>query len=143
MKHLQQPSANKIGYCLDTNIVSEVLRKNPVVNQRLQNELDNGNKVYISSIVYYEIVRGLKAAGASNKLKGFMKIYPVLAKLPLDMKSIEKAVDIYVDLHKGNQIEDNDIYIAAIAMANDCTLVTANEKHFSRINNLKYENWKC
>ena len=54
---MQQPSANKISYCLDTNIVSEVLRKNPVVNQRLQDELDKGNKVYISSIVYYEIVR--------------------------------------------------------------------------------------
>ena len=139
---MQQPSVNKINYCLDTNIVSEVLRKNPVVNQRLQDELDKGNKVYISSIVYYEIVRGLKAAAASNKLKGFMQIYHVLAKLPLNMAAIEKAIDIYVDLHKGNQIEDNDIYIAAIAMANDCTLVTANEKHFSRINNLKYENWK-
>ena len=138
---MQQPSANKISYCLDTNIVSEVLRKNPVVNQRLQDELDKGNKVYISSIVYYEIVRGLKAAAASNKLKGFMQIYRVLAKLPLNMAAIEKAIDIYVDLHKGNQIEDNDIYIAAIAMANDCTLVTANEKHFSRINGLIYENW--
>ena len=138
---MQQPSANKISYCLDTNIVSEVLRKNPVVNQRLQDELDKGSNVYISSIVYYEIVRGLKAAAASNKLKGFMQIYRVLAKLPLNMAAIEKAIDIYVDLHKGNQIEDNDIYIAAIAMANDCTLITANEKHFSRINSLKYENW--
>ena len=38
--------------------------------------------------------------------------------------------------------EDNDIYIAAIAMANDYTLVTANEKHFSRIEGLTYENWR-
>ena len=129
-------------YCLDTNIVSEVLRENPLVNQRLQAELDKGNEIYISSIVYYEIVRGLKAAGASNKLKGFMRIYRVLAKLPLNMEAIEKAVDIYVALHKGQQIEDNDIYIAAIAMANDCTLVTANEKHFSRIEELKCVNWR-
>ena len=139
---MQSPSANKINYCLDTNIVSEVLRNNPVVNQRLQSELDKGNKVYISSIVYYEIVRGLKAAAASNKLKGFMKIYRILAKLPLDMKAIEKAVDIYVSLHKGQQIEDNDIYIAAIAMVNDCTLVTANEKHFSRIQGLTHVSWR-
>ena len=131
-----------VKYCLDTNIVSEVLRKNPVVNQHLQSALDKGNEVYICSIVYYEIVRGLKAAASSNKLNGFLQIYRVLAKLPLDMKAIEKAVDIYVSLHRGQQIEDNDIYIAAIAMANDCTLVTANEKHFSRIEGLTYVNWR-
>ena len=128
-------------YCLDTNIVSEILRKNPAVNQRLQTELDRNSIIYIPSIVYYELNRGLKAAGASSKIRNFQQLYSILAKLPLDMVAIDIAVDIYVDLHKGKQIEDNDIYIAAISMANDCTLVTANEKHFSRINGLTYENW--
>lgn len=117
------------------------MRKNPAVNQRLQAELDRNSKIYISSIVYYELSRGLKAAGASSRIRDFQQLYPILAKLPLDMAAIEIAVNIYVDLHKGNQIEDNDIYIAAISMANECTLVTANEKHFSRIKGLTYENW--
>ncbi len=135
------PLVINMRYCLDTNIVSEILRNNPAVNQRLQAELDRNSDIYICSIVYYELSRGLKAAGASNRIREFQQLYPILAKLPLDMAAIEIAVNIYVDLHKGKQIEDNDIYIAAISMANDCILVTANEKHFSRIKGLTYENW--
>ena len=70
---MQQPSANKISYCLDTNIVSEVLRKNPVVNQRLQDELDKGNKVYISSIVYRKFA--VKAPSFSYGDETAPKIY--------------------------------------------------------------------
>ena len=58
------------------------------------------------------------------------------------MESIEKAIEISVALTKGITIEDNDIYIAAIAMVSNCTLVTANERHFSIINGLKYVNWR-
>jgi tRNA(fMet)-specific endonuclease VapC len=36
---------------------------------------------------------------------------------------------------------DADIMIASIAIANNLTLVTNNEKHFNRISQLKIENW--
>lgn len=55
---------------------------------------------------------------------------------------MEKAADIYESLYRGQQIDDNDIYIAAIAIVNDCVLVTDNEKHFSRIPGLQYVNWR-
>ena len=58
------------------------------------------------------------------------------------MQSIEKAIEIYVNLPRGITIEDNDIYIAAIAIVNNCTLVTANDKHFGRIKNLSCVNWR-
>ena len=90
----------------------------------------------------YEVVRGLELIGAKKKIKEFMLMYEEMVHLQLDMKAINKAVDIYLELHKGQQIEDNDIYIAAIAMVNGCTLVTANEKHFSRIEGLTYANWR-
>ena len=51
---------------------------------------------------------------------------------------MEKAADIYESLYRGQQIDDNDIYIAAIAIVNGCVLVTDNEKHFSRIPGLQY-----
>ena len=63
--------------------------------------------------------------------------------MPLDMNAIEKAIDIYVQLSKGQTIEDNDIYIAAISMVNDCTLVTANIRHFSRVEGLNFVNWRA
>lgn len=41
----------------------------------------------------------------------------------------------------GKIIEDFDILIASIAIANDCVLVTNNIRHFQRIPNLEIENW--
>ena len=42
---------------------------------------------------------------------------------------------------QGRTLSLADMEIAAIAMANDFTLITGNTKHFARINGLKLENW--
>lgn len=42
---------------------------------------------------------------------------------------------------EGILIDDLDLLIAATAHAHDLTLVTNNEKHFSRIANLRLANW--
>ena len=96
-----------IKYCLDTNIVSEILRKNENVRKYMENALKNDYPVYICSIVYYEIVRGLKTAGKTRRLKEFLTLHETLPHLFLDRESyevIEKATEIYVQLHRGNQI---------------------------------------
>ena len=136
---------NIIKYCLDTNIVSEILRKNATVRKHMERAFKNDNPVFICSIVYYEIVRGLKAAGKTRKLKEFLELYTSLPHLFFDRENyevVEKATEIYVQLHRGCQIEDDDIFIAAIALVNDCTLVTANTRHFERVEGLKLINWR-
>ena len=133
------------NYCLDSNVVSDILRKQPDVMKHLIEALDNDDSLFISSIVYYEVVRGLKAAGKTRMLNDFKDLYDNAKHLYLDQEdltTIKKAVDIYVQLHKGQNIEDNDIYIAAISMVNDCTLVTANTKHFGRVEGLDFVNWR-
>ena len=132
-------------YSLDTNIVSEILRGNEIVQKNFRQALQENSRIYICSIVYYEIVRGLKAAGKFNFLRNFLEIHKELPHLTLDKDNyeiIDKAIEIYVQLHKGKQIEDNDIFIAATAIVNDCTLVTANVKHFERVEGLKLINWR-
>lgn len=132
-------------YCLDTNVVSDILRKQPEVMRHLNEALDNDDNLFISSIVYYEIVRGLLAAGKTRMLEEFNNFYKDAKHLYLDrndLATIDKAADIYVQLHKGQMIEDNDIYIAAIAMINGCTLVTANTRHFGRVEGLNFVNWR-
>jgi len=50
--------------------------------------------------------------------------------------------EIYAALKKqGKLINDADILIASIVMANNAVLVTNNEEHFSRVKGLKIENW--
>ncbi|MBR0288787.1 MAG: PIN domain-containing protein, partial [Selenomonadaceae bacterium] len=133
------------NYCLDSNVVSDILRRQPEVMRHLNEALDNDDNLFISSIVYYEVVRGLKAAGKTRMLKEFDDFYANAKHLYLDqddLKTIDKAVEIYIQLHKGKMIEDNDIYIAAISMVNGCTLVTSNTKHFSRVEGLNFVNWR-
>ena len=129
-------------YLLDTNVVIDILHNDQKVASRYQIESVKGNEVVICPVVYYEVVRGFKIVDATRKFANFLRLYQNWQILPFDMAATEKAIDIYVQLHKGQVIEDNDIYIAAVAMANDCTLVTANTKHFGRIENLKIVNWR-
>lgn len=132
-------------YLLDTNVVSDFLRKDESVVKNMENSLANGVEIYICSIVYYEIVRGLTAAGKFKRFKEFnvfCKNYPMLYFDKKNLAVVEKAIEIYVQLHNGKQIEDNDIFIAATAIVNDCTLVTANVKHFERVEGLKLINWR-
>ncbi len=42
---------------------------------------------------------------------------------------------------KGRIIEDFDILIASIAIANHCILITNNIEHFNRIDDLQMQNW--
>ena len=135
----------KNKYLLDTNVISDFMRKEKNVVKNVGIAASNGDQLYICSIVYYEIVRGLKSAKKFNRLKEFYSVYENLYSLYFDrdnMDIVEKSIDIYDQLHKGQQIEDNDIFIAATAIVNDCILVTANIRHFGRIEGLKIVNWR-
>ena len=133
---------SNMKYLFDSSAVIDILRSDEKVAAKYQLESIKRNELSICSIVYYEIIRGFKISQATKKLKLFLQLSKNWEILPLDMKATEKAMDIYVSLHRGYTVEDNDIYIAAIAMVNDCILVTANEKHFSRIEGLTYVNWR-
>jgi len=80
---------------------------------------------------------------ASKKLKiQAEKVLEVLDILPL-----EKPVDEYYGTIRallnqaGQPIGGNDLFIAAHALALDLTLVSANVREFSRVPNLRVENW--
>ena len=42
---------------------------------------------------------------------------------------------------EGWTISENDLLIASHALALGCTLVSANEREFARIDGLSFENW--
>lgn len=128
-------------YLLDTNVVIDILRNDKTVEKRYRLETLKRNKIFICPIVYYEIVRGFKIVSTSKRLKEFQNLSAEWGMLPFDMRATEKAIDIYAQTHK-QVIEDNDIYIAAISIVNGCTLVTANTRHFERVDGLNFVNWR-
>lgn len=133
-------------FCLDTNVISDFMRKDANVDKNMRTAMKDDNSIiFIPTIVFYEVARGLKAAGKTRRLQEFFALYKNFQHLFFDRDSyavINKATEIYVQLHKSQQIEDADIFIAAIALVNDCTLVTANVRHFERVEGLKIVNWK-
>ncbi len=63
--------------------------------------------------------------------------------LPFDDNAAQICGEIRADLaRKGTPIGPYDVQIAAIALANNLTLVTHNTREFSRVPNLLLDDWE-
>lgn len=131
-----------MGYLLDTNIFSYILKKNLTVNNKLREVTRSGKEVFLSCITYYEVKRGLLAVNASRQLADFHQFCTDYEVLFLDdIGIIEKACEIHADLkRKGTPIQDADVLIAATAITRGLALVS-NDSDLLRIQGLSLENW--
>lgn len=131
-----------MSYLLDSNIVSYILKRNVIVNQKFREVRRLKQDVFISCITYYEVKRGLLAINATRQLAEFNKfcqIYKIL--LIDDLEIIELACEIYVDLQRrGFTIQEQDILIAATAIARGLILVS-NDSDLLRVQGINLENW--
>ena len=129
-------------YALDTNIITYYLKGGKNIINRITEETDNENCIIIPPMVFYEIKRWLLTINSNKKLSLFETMCSLSGIGSIDREILEAASVIYSDLQKtGITVEDNDILIAAYCIRHNLTLVTNNEKHFSRIANLKTVNW--
>jgi len=127
---------------LDTSILIAFLRGEQSVVSKVGGYLEEFDKLSLSIITYYEILRGLKYLGNERKLKEFEELMGESEIITLDRKIIRKASEIYAELKReGKMIEDADILIAATCLVRGFVLITDNEKHFRRIKGLETENW--
>ena len=128
-------------FLLDTNILSDLVR-NPrgLVAQAITKA---GERSVCTSIVVVAELRYGAAKSSSKRLaRQVDRILAVLDVLPLDEPTDRIYGQIRKHLEKrGKPIGPNDLLIAAQALTDDCTLVTANEREFSRVPSLKIENW--
>jgi len=131
-----------VTYLLDTNIVSYILRRNATVGRKLRDANRSGEEVFISCITYYELKRGLLYANATRQLAEFNQFYSKYEVLFLDdIAILEKACEIHVDLkRRGQTIQEQDIFIAATAIARGLILVS-NDSDLLRVEGLSLENW--
>ncbi len=126
----------------DTDTLSFYMKHYPKVVAVAQNYLQQYQYFSFSIITRFEILRGMKANGATTGLKNFDSLCSQNEIFELTDKIIVRAADIYADLYKrGQLVGDADILIAATALENNLPLVTNNEKHFNRIPGLQILNW--
>lgn len=129
-------------YLLDSNVCIEFLRnQSSLVAQRVTAKPTA--ELRSCAVVRAELVFGANAS--ANPARNLQKVLGFLAPL-LSIPFDDAAADVYgrirADLEaKGTPIGPNDFLIAAIALANQFTLVTNNTSEFSRVSGLTIEDW--
>lgn len=129
-------------YMLDTNICIYLMNgKDDKLAMKFNK--NNPNDLCISNITYSELMYGVEKS--KNRELNFYRLLLFLSEINIlnyDFNASEEYGRIRFLLEKkGNIIGSNDLFIAAHAKSLGLTLITNNEKEFSRVNGLKVENW--
>ncbi|MCZ8055257.1 MAG: type II toxin-antitoxin system VapC family toxin [Microcystis sp. LE19-12.2C] len=127
-------------YLLDTDILSLFFRNHPQVVHSCNLYLQEYRQLSFSLITHYEILSGLKHRDAQKQLDKFLEFSRLNQILLLTEESVTTSAKIYADLRKkGTPLDDIDLLIAGVAIANNLVLIIHNQKHFSKIEGLELE----
>jgi tRNA(fMet)-specific endonuclease VapC len=128
-------------FLLDTNILSDLVRR---PHGRIADRIKRvGEQRICTSIIVAAELRYGAAKKGSSQLK--TQLETVLNAV--DVVALEAPTDtLYGELRArleraGQTIGANDLLIAAHALALGHTVVTNNEREFSRVRGLRIENW--
>lgn len=129
-------------YLLDTNVCIDIIRrKRPAIIDRIQSH-DVGD-IAVGSITVAELEYGVAKSQhtAQNKIALIQFLAP-FEILPFDQPAAEQYGSIRQNLEAdGHPIGPMDMLIAAQALAADLTIVTKNVGEFSRVQDLRIEDW--
>lgn len=130
-----------LAYLLDTNILSDLVR-NPqgAVAAHITRV---GEETVCTSIIVAAELRYGAIKSNSEKLAGrIAMILSALEILPLETPADHQYASLRHHLtRQGTPIGPNDLLIAAHALVNDLTVITANVREFSQVPGLTVENW--
>jgi tRNA(fMet)-specific endonuclease VapC len=130
-------------FLLDTNVCirylngrSEAVKRELLVRRR--------EDLVMCSVVKAELCYGaFKSRNPERNLERQSSFTEEFTSLPLDDNAAKVYGRIRADLERiGRPIGPNDLLIAAIAIANNVTLVTHNIREFGQINGLTVEDWE-
>jgi tRNA(fMet)-specific endonuclease VapC len=126
------------NYLLDTNILIALFAGEPSVLDHLK----DATEVYIPSVVIGELYYGAhKSSQASQNLRRIETLIAGNSILACDAVTAFHYGSIKDQLRqKGKPIQENDIWIAAIALQFNSILVSRDE-HFSAVQGLTVEYW--
>lgn len=130
-------------YLLDTCVIIDLVKGDANTIEAMKSK--SPDQVSISAISEFELRYGIEQ---TSKLKSKSKsiVEAILSEINIlnfGSKEAAKAAEIRNRLRaQGTPIGPYDFLIAATALVNDLILVTSNEKEFTRIQELKIENWR-
>jgi tRNA(fMet)-specific endonuclease VapC len=127
---------------LDTDICIYISKRRPPEVKARFEQLKPGQMV-MSAITYGELYYGASKSNQSEEALAALGV--TIRDIPVEnlTSTASQAYGIIrAELEKqGRVIGNNDIWIAAHAMALDVTLATNNDREFLRVTGLSVENW--
>ncbi len=131
-------------YLLDTNILSQLVKKQPNPHLMARLRAKPPESLFTSSICVMELRFG-------SALREDFEVFwdrvasEILSRviiLPFDSPEAEIAGDLLAFFQKTDRIVGmEDVFIASTALSHKCIMVTANVRHFLRVEALRIENW--
>lgn len=128
-------------YLLDTNIVSNLVRPHPTPSLLDWMAEQNDNRLFIASLTVAEIQRGILELSVGRRRDELERWFagpegPQALFAGRVLSFDEKAALIWARLIAEGRLVGRprsglDMIIAAVAEANDCIIVTDNERHFA------------
>ena len=131
-------------FLLDTNIVSEIVKRAPDARVLARLNSEPPGRLHISSVTVFELRFG--AARSAKPASLWARIQrDILARfqlLPFTEQDALAAADLMAPLVGGGQnLALQDIWLAGVAFGRNFIFVTRNRRDFDRITGLKVENW--
>jgi len=125
---------------LDTDVLVNILQKKNRGEQ--WTDFLKDKSIALTSITAFELFLGAELSNKHDQnMKAIQSLVQQFPVLPFSIKSAYLAGGIFSHLQKkGQMIELNDIYIAAITLEHNAELATDNINHYQRINHLKIIN---
>lgn len=130
-------------YCFDTDVLSATMRRDPPMHLIRRLAATPPADQCTTAITLGELVYGA-TKGSSAKLADRVRqlLADALRVMPFDAEAAEVYGTLRASLESdGKRLAEADLRIAAIALAQDLTLVTGNVRHFARVPELRVEDW--
>ncbi|HXA17218.1 MAG TPA: type II toxin-antitoxin system VapC family toxin [Thermoanaerobaculia bacterium] len=130
-------------YLLDTNACIRILNgTSPSLAERLR--FIPRSQLRLSSVVKAELLYGArKSSRVAENMRLLERFFDSIASLPFDDGCAEEYGLLREELERaGTPIGANDMLIAATARAHHAILVTHNVREFSRVADLRLEDWQ-
>ena len=131
-------------YLLDSNILSDIVRNPQGASSRTfgRRAFEPDAELITSIIVACEMRFGVAKKGSTSLAQRVERVLASVAVMPLASGADAAYATLRADLEsRGQPIGQNDMLIAAHALALGAILVTDNTREFKRIKGLRVENW--
>jgi tRNA(fMet)-specific endonuclease VapC len=134
-----------VSVLLDTNACIAVMNNMPYARERLKQVRLRRDVAFVSTVTLFElwfgVVKSTRQADNANRLSDFL---PAVELLEFDDGDARGAAHLRLALARaGTPIGGYDLLIAGQALHRDLVVVTANVAEFSRVPDLRWENWEA